>query len=124
MIRRPPRSTLTYTLCPYTTLFRSLRFAPRSTRKGRQKHSVEETIAMIAIKFAAAIAAMGAAGTASSIEFESNGKSVEVSYHDLDLSKTSDQSSEEHTSELQSIMRTSYADLRLKKKRDNIGAAH
>src|SRR3546814_19253738 len=23
MIRRPPRSTLTYTLCPYTTLFRS-----------------------------------------------------------------------------------------------------
>src|SRR3546814_19877906 len=24
MIRRPPRSTLTYTLCPYTTLFRSL----------------------------------------------------------------------------------------------------
>ncbi|APL94515.1 UrcA family protein [Sphingobium indicum] len=46
---------------------------------------------MIAIKFAAAIAAMGAAGTASAIEFESNGKSVEVSYHDLDLSKTSDQ---------------------------------
>src|SRR3546814_14659673 len=91
MIRRPPRSTLTYTLCPYTTLFRSLRFGPRSTRKGRQKHSVEETIAMIAIKFAAAIAAMGAAGTASAIEFESNGKSVEVSYHDLDLSKTSDQ---------------------------------
>src|SRR3546814_20623891 len=26
MIRRPPRSTLTDTLCPYTTLFRSLRF--------------------------------------------------------------------------------------------------
>src|SRR3546814_3774750 len=25
MIRRPPRSTRTYTLCPYTTLFRSLR---------------------------------------------------------------------------------------------------
>src|SRR3546814_4819149 len=24
MIRRPPRSTRTYTLCPYTTLFRSL----------------------------------------------------------------------------------------------------
>src|SRR3546814_15409725 len=27
MIRRPPRSTLTDTLCPYTTLFRSLPFA-------------------------------------------------------------------------------------------------
>lgn len=49
---------------------------------------------MIAIKFTAALAAMAAmaaAGTASAIEFESNGKSVEVSYHDLDLSKTSDQ---------------------------------
>src|SRR3546814_7881410 len=28
MIRRPPRSTRTYTLCPYTTLFRS-RLRPR-----------------------------------------------------------------------------------------------
>ncbi|AMK22421.1 UrcA family protein [Sphingobium sp. SJ10-10] len=49
---------------------------------------------MTAIKFAAAlatIAALGVAGTASAIEFESNGKSVEVSYHDLDLSKKSDQ---------------------------------
>src|SRR3546814_11400855 len=32
MIRRPPRSTRTYTLFPYTTLFRSLRiFSFRST---------------------------------------------------------------------------------------------
>src|SRR3546814_7826463 len=29
MIRRPPRSTRTYTLFPYTTLFRSLRVAAR-----------------------------------------------------------------------------------------------
>src|SRR3546814_17572308 len=28
MIRRPPRSTRTYTLFPYTTLFRSRHFAP------------------------------------------------------------------------------------------------
>src|SRR3546814_15056478 len=31
MIRRPPRSTRTYTLCPYTTLFRSLQSANRYT---------------------------------------------------------------------------------------------
>src|SRR3546814_18468787 len=31
MIRRPPRSTRTDTLFPYTTLFRSLLFAPRLT---------------------------------------------------------------------------------------------
>src|SRR3546814_13229971 len=29
MIRRPPRSTRTDTLCPYTTLFRSVRRRPR-----------------------------------------------------------------------------------------------
>src|SRR3546814_14472488 len=28
MIRRPPRSTRTYTLFPYTTLFRSARYVP------------------------------------------------------------------------------------------------
>ena len=49
---------------------------------------------MIAVKFApvfAAVALLGAAGTASATGFESNGKSVEVSYHDLDLSKKDDQ---------------------------------
>src|SRR3546814_20278079 len=32
MIRRPPRSTRTYTLFPYTTLFRSPRFRSRARR--------------------------------------------------------------------------------------------
>src|SRR3546814_18501371 len=35
-IRRPPRSTRTDTLFPYTTLFRSRRRAPR--RRGRRGH--------------------------------------------------------------------------------------
>src|SRR3546814_4256735 len=33
MIRRPPRSTRTDTLCPYTTLFRSVRSYDEETRK-------------------------------------------------------------------------------------------
>src|SRR3546814_2489660 len=33
MIRRPPRSTRTDTLFPYTTLFRSLKGVPRNTAK-------------------------------------------------------------------------------------------
>src|SRR3546814_4945128 len=33
MIRRPPRSTRTYTLCPYTTLFRSAVPAPPGPRE-------------------------------------------------------------------------------------------
>src|SRR3546814_10416362 len=35
MIRRPPRSTRTDTLLPYTTLFRSLGHRPDIRRKGR-----------------------------------------------------------------------------------------
>src|SRR3546814_11659508 len=36
MIRRPPRSTRTNTLVPYTTLFRSVRRAGTSRASGRQ----------------------------------------------------------------------------------------
>jgi len=49
---------------------------------------------MIAFKFApafAAIVALGAAGAASATEFQSNGKTVEVNYHDLDLSSAKGQ---------------------------------
>src|SRR3546814_14514403 len=35
MIRRPPRSTRTDTLFPYTTLFRSLRDVPHALRRDR-----------------------------------------------------------------------------------------
>src|SRR3546814_2485998 len=42
MIRRPPRSTRTYTLFPYTTLFRSIAdvYAGGSVAWGRQKFMV------------------------------------------------------------------------------------
>src|SRR3546814_12934230 len=73
MIRRPPRSTRTDTLFPYTTLFRSddspSRRKRRSSRRGGRR-----------------------AGAAQ-------------------------QRSEEHTSELQSLMRISYAVFCLKKKK-------
>src|SRR3546814_16948978 len=39
MIRRPPRSTRTYTLFPDTTLFRSHKKAGGSTRNGRDSES-------------------------------------------------------------------------------------
>src|SRR3546814_5587445 len=75
MIRRPPRSTLTDTLFPYTTLFRS------AVWQGRGDHYSELR----------------------GIETARRGK-VEMSR------------SEEHTSELQSLMRISYAVFCLKKK--------
>src|SRR3546814_16638795 len=37
MIRRPPRSTRTDTLFPYTTLFRSFSMAPTMVRRGKNR---------------------------------------------------------------------------------------
>src|SRR3546814_2313003 len=88
MIRRPPRSTRTDTLFPYTTLFRSLQ---DNLDIGRHEIGDERRQAL-AVEGAAAQAA----------------RAVRlVADHDR---------SEEHTSELQSIMRISYAVFCLKKK--------
>src|SRR3546814_6814690 len=86
MIRRPPRSTRTDTLFPYTTLFRSIRCAG----------------AKAAISYSAA----GRATIAAASGFFSVG-----SPHCATQFR-----SEEHTSELQSLVRISYAVFCLKKK--------
>src|SRR3546814_7562828 len=101
MIRRPPRSTLTDTLFPYTTLFRSfiVRFGhpyrgwctpaaavlPRSMRRGP-----------CGVNWCDARSACNECSTGES-------------------------GSEEHTSELQSLMRISYAVFCLKKKNKQNG---
>src|SRR3546814_3217714 len=84
MIRRPPRSTRTDTLFPYTTLFRSLRQALGSCGR-HMRHRC----------FARNDRRGSQAGFQHSAPFRR---------------------SEEHTSELQSLMRISYADFCLKKK--------
>src|SRR3546814_15890185 len=90
MIRRPPRSTRTDTLVPYTTLFRSAaragsRLAPE-TSGATPDHCLRG----------------GAAGSS----------------HRPRSAPGADRS-EEHTSELQSLMRISYAVFCLKKKNCN-----
>src|SRR3546814_14228914 len=85
MIRRPPRSTLTDTLFPYTTLFRSvddpyLAAGPRPRDRQRPHR-----------------------GAVARFDRE---------LHQLRIEPRS----EEHTSELQSLMRISYAVFCLKKK--------
>src|SRR3546814_3953664 len=86
MIRRPPRSTRTDTLFPYTTLFRSELLAlPGVIERQRQR-------------------ALGDA---------------EIDRRDhraLEINLGIAERSEEHTSELQSLMRISYAVFCLKKK--------
>src|SRR3546814_10638986 len=98
MIRRPPRSTRTDTLLPYTTLFRS------GTGAG--------------------------GGTAANVAFQANPVRVDNLHPratELDIVRPNqyyngtfvpehDTRSEEHTSELQSLMRISYAVFCLKKK--------
>src|SRR3546814_7007740 len=86
-IRRPPRSTRTDTLFPYTTLFR---FYVLVTPAERLRIAVED------MPFRA-------------VEMKSEGEG-KARRHILDGDR-----SEEHTSELQSLMRTSYAVLCLKK---------
>src|SRR3546814_18167921 len=79
MIRRPPRSTRTYTLFPYTTLFRSFAdiFVP---------------------------------------DFFGDLRFGIILKPDVDRPQEIPSRSEEHTSELQSLMRISYAVFCLKKK--------
>src|SRR3546814_1731570 len=109
MIRRPPRSTRTDTLFPYTTLFRSLSLF--YTDLDRTKIEVRE------------IEKMGRKSVDSNMLFidglripiqdriGEEGKGFEYILHGLNPER-----SEEHTSELQSLMRISYAVFCLKKK--------
>src|SRR3546814_20552935 len=88
MIRRPPRSTRTDTLFPYTTLFRSPEMVGSESLTARQDSSRQNR------KLLALRQALFSTGCKAGSR------------------------SEEHTSELQSLMRISYAVFCLKKKRD------
>src|SRR3546814_5876006 len=95
MIRRPPRSTRTDTLFPYTTLFRSPRpriFLPRITcSRYRPIHPLREYP-----------------------RDQRRGRRQSLSF--IKRIQRERFRSEEHTSELQSLMRISYAVFCLKKK--------
>src|SRR3546814_8203553 len=84
MRRRPPRSTRTDTLFPYTTLFRS------TERSGHRPDVINM--------------------------FVSNARSSATSRSARSPGASRPRRSEEHTSELQSLMRISYAVFCLKKK--------
>src|SRR3546814_7068426 len=99
MIRRPPRSTRTDTLFPYTTLFRSGRARPESGHA-----DVDHPLRPI--PGAAACGARHHAALASALRYRPAGRTPGPGPR-----------SEEHTSELQSLMRISYAVFCLKKKK-------
>src|SRR3546814_6606240 len=91
MIRRPPRSTRTDTLFPYTTLFRS---QPRWSAAARRGHPAAHD------RYQHLAAFLKGAGRAARCP---------------PCLLSAGRRSEEHTSELQSLMRISYAVFCLKK---------
>src|SRR3546814_5324239 len=97
MIRRPPRSTRTDTLFPYTTLFRSDRCGSIDATWAANDHNGHGTNM-------AGIALYG------DLEAKIEANLPVQLYTQLERS-------EEHTSELQSLMRISYAVFCLKKKK-------
>src|SRR3546814_7016753 len=106
MIRRPPRSTRTDTLCPYTTLFRSCRDRIRSFG-GYAPHWK----AILRVSAASVATHQSAPHVRVSPSYA---KTADLAHHHGDPARS--QRSEEHTSELQSLMRISYAVFCLKKK--------
>src|SRR3546814_2525673 len=102
MIRRPPRSTRTDTLFPYTTLFRS-RHGPTSSRARCQRtYSAFMILTLPAVD-------------ATRIAYLKDGRDL-IGRQILIPFMAQHIRSEEHTSELQSLMRISYAVFCLKKK--------
>src|SRR3546814_4054556 len=99
MIRRPPRSTRTDTLFPYTTLFRS-QADGRSVLKDRDFRKI---ISVFSGQFILTIPGADFDGMVFLVYCKGNRLR-----------------SEEHTSELQSLMRISYAVFCLKKKNYHI----
>src|SRR3546814_6644473 len=96
MIRRPPRSTRTDTLFPYTTLFRSVHAAPQEYAR----------------RIAAPPPLRRRDGQTCREHIPPGSRASPKALNTPDWTR-----SEEHTSELQSLMRISYAVFCLKKKK-------
>src|SRR3546814_9761378 len=122
MIRRPPTSTRTDTLFPYTTLFRSV-VAPRTCLNGGQLCIAEraddrEHAARGPRQQQHVRAPGGACHQRGCSEYARADDNADRDRDDIaDTKGRTRLRSEEHTSELQSLMRISYAVLCLKKKK-------
>src|SRR3546814_1610246 len=104
MIRRPPRSTRTDTLFPYTTLFRSF------TQRASETHAiVDRSRSCSPPDLSRRLRLRGQVGSGAHDDRQCGAAAAET---------------EEHTSELQSLMRISYAVFCLKKKNNRSSERH
>src|SRR3546814_5078916 len=113
MIRRPPRSTRTDTLFPSTTLFRSEAVSSGDVAMDllTSHDLVVDTSADFATTALLHVAARSAQTRIVSASIQNDGATYRVDV-------LPPLRSEEHTSELQSLMRNSYAVFCLKKKKN------
>src|SRR3546814_8749089 len=98
MIRRPPRSTRTDTLFPFTTLF-------RSDRPWTGWRTTSPPVSSSTTPMPRAVAAAARASRSEGIAFHAPYAHSGAGLHRFPPGRRS----EEHTSELQSLMRISYA---------------
>src|SRR3546814_1725543 len=110
MIRRPPRSTRTDTLFPYTTLFRSPDWLLRRKEAGAPSQWRNRTKPV----------PRRDSGDLS----KENAPAQAPAHPSLISDPVVQRRSEEHTSELQSLMRISYAVFCLKKKKHPFSDIH
>src|SRR3546814_2060811 len=122
MIRRPPRSTLTDTLFPYTTLFLSVLlnvFAHELLQRGVLRLTPDDIFAAVSgvhMRCRGAYACVAMITGYGVVGFRDPFGIRPIVYGKRE---TANGRSEEHTSELQSLMRISYAVFCLKKKKNN-----
>src|SRR3546814_8141762 len=113
MLRRPPRSTRTDTLFPYTTLFRSAARTgarARGLAVGRDRRGGRLSGAVVGLL---AVQTGHRQGRHGLWRLQASCRTRRLAR----LAVAADHRSEEHTSELQSLMRISYAVFCLKKKK-------
>src|SRR3546814_9449069 len=125
MCRRPPRSTRSYTLFPYTTLFRSEILHDRADL-GHPRHAADEHDLVDRIGLEAGILERLLARIERALD-EILDQLLEIGAGDRlhqmlrpVLIGGDEGRSDEHTSELQSLMRISYAVFCLKKKKTDL----
>src|SRR3546814_7793641 len=106
MIRRTPRSTRTYTLFPYTTLF-------RATSLSKKVASMASAIDDVREEQTLSVAALADRSASVLERLRSDAQTARAGER---REPTFPIRSEEHTSELQSLIRSSYAVFCLKKK--------
>src|SRR3546814_7389383 len=122
MLRRPPRSPLTYTLFPYTPLFRSMNPTVRVAKQFPDvyfEHATGiQTLDNLAIYNARFYEGRAVIGTIAGHVTKTGkfGYIASFPIPEVVMGINAFIRSEEHTSELQSLMRISYAVFCLKKK--------